>query len=73
LGVLNTGVPTNYVVEGYVEFETNEGMDKGEKAAHRFLDNSRLSKKKEFFACSAGEAIHAINRARDELEVVILT
>jgi hypothetical protein len=73
LGVLNTGVPTNYTVEGYVEFETNEGMDKGEKVAHKFLDNSRLSKKKEFFACSAGEAIHAINRAKDELEVVILT
>lgn len=73
LGVLNTGVPTNYTVEGYVEFETNEGMDKGEKVAHRFLDNSRLSKKKEFFTCSAGEAIHAINRAKDELEIVIIT
>lgn len=73
LGVLNTGVPTNYIVEGYVEFETREGMDKGEKVSHNFLDNSRFSKKKEFFTCSVDEAIHAINRCKDELEVVILT
>jgi len=62
LGTLNTSHPFDFVVEGWVEFDSDEEMKNAEKTAHDIFNDSRVNK--EYFLVDPREALRVIRKIK---------